>query len=190
MRHTKIILVSAILFIFAISLSFFITLQILDSNKYNFNAKGINGNVSLNDLDGKYKIIYFGYTFCPDICPLTLEVLKEALEEIDAKDDFLVVFISLDPARDTAQSLQEYVEYFYPQSLGLWVSNDDLENIAKNYGIKYQNIAQEDSAINYSVAHSSVLFLFDKKGNFVDKITNLIKDDIKNAINKMQKSDA
>lgn len=170
-------------FIAIVCVSFAITLRILHSNKYDFSATSTNGNITLQDLNGKYKIIYFGYTFCPDICPLTLGILKEALDEIE-NNDFLVVFISLDPERDTPQILQEYAEFFYPNSLGLWLESNELQRVAKNYGIKYENIMLRDSAIDYSVAHSSALFLIDENGKFVGKITNLTKEEIQDAIKK------
>ncbi len=164
--------------------SFSTTILILDSNKYNFSAQSVHGKVSLDDFNGMYKIIYFGYTFCPDVCPLSLNILQEALDGIDTSN-IKLLFISLDPKRDTPQNLQEYVSFFYPNSLGLWIDEDNLRDVAKRFDIKYQEIPLESSALNYSIAHSSSLFLFDKNGKLVDRITNLTKENIRDSILKM-----
>lgn len=159
---------------------------ILNQNsKYDFKGKDLNGPVSLKTFDGKYKIVYFGYTSCPDVCPATLGILAGVLGEIK-NDDIVVLFVSLDPDRDTPELTDEYVKYFYPNSHGLVVEN--LPRVAKNYGVKYQKVKLDKSAMEYSVAHSSSLYLLDKDGKFVSEISNLttsnVKNQIENLINK------
>lgn len=174
----KIILIG--LFFVALFAAFGLTLMILEINRFNFRAESINGEISFNDLKGVKKIIYFGYTSCPDICPLTLDILKQALDEINK--DILLIFISLDERRDTPEILQEYVEFFHTNALGLRLNSDELNKVAKNYGIKYEQIPLKDSALGYSIAHSSALFFFDENNKLIAKITNLTKEKIKNAI--------
>ena len=82
---------------------------------YDFTGKGVNGAVSLKSFEGKNKIIYFGYTSCPDVCPATLGILSGVLNELK-RDDIVVIFVTLDPERDEPKNVDEYAKYFYPNS--------------------------------------------------------------------------
>lgn len=155
-------------------------------NPYDFTATSIDKEVTLKSFDGKSKIVYFGYGSCPDICPATLVLVSNALNELKARD-VVVLFITLDPDRDTAQTIDEYAKYFYPNSYGLIVNN--LDKVTKNYGAKYQKVRLEKSAMEYSVAHSSSLYLLDKKGRFVSEISNLTPQNIKDSIEELIKID-
>ena len=155
----------------------------LYSDKYNFTGQGANGAVSLKSFEGKNKIIYFGYTTCPDVCPAALGILAGVLNELK-RDDMVVFFITLDPERDEAKNVDEYVKYFYPNSYG--VVADDLPKVAKRYGVKYQKVLLEKSAMEYSVAHSSSLYVLDKKGKFVAEISNLTTQNIKNTLENLK----
>ncbi|MGP1486101.1 MAG: SCO family protein [Campylobacter sp.] len=152
------------------------------NSKYDFEGQDINGSVTLKTFDGKYKIIYFGYTACPDVCPATLSTLSNVLNEIK-NDDIIVIFASLDPQRDTLEALDEYAKYFYPNSYAITVK--DLPKVAKNYGVKYQKVKLEKSAMEYSVAHSSSIYLLDKNGKFISEVSNLTAENIKKQIQSM-----
>lgn len=167
-----------VMFMLIFTSAFFITYNYKESNKYNFEANSINGKVSLKSFKNKYKIIYFGYTFCPDICPITLALAGTILDELKA-DDVVVLFVTLDPKRDEIKATDEYAKYFYKNSYGLKLSEDKLQKMAKNYGVKYEEVALEDSAMEYSVAHSSSLYLFDKNNNFVKEVSNLTYEEVK-----------
>ena len=155
----------------------------LYSDKYNFTGQGANGAVNLKSFEGKNKIIYFGYTTCPDVCPAALGILAGVLNELK-RDDMVVFFITLDPERDEAKNVDEYAKYFYPNSYG--VVADDLPKVAKRYGVKYQKVLLEKSAMEYSVAHSSSLYVLDKKGKFVSEISNLTTQNIKNTLENLK----
>ncbi|QCD53126.1 SCO family protein [Campylobacter sp. RM16192] len=157
----------------------------LKQNPHDFKAKSINGDVTLKNFDGKNKIVYFGYGTCPDICPATLVLVSNALNEIKT-DDTVVLFITLDPDRDSVESVDEYAKYFYPNSYGLVVN--DLDKVTKNYGAKYQKVRLEKSALEYSVAHSSSLYLLDKNGKFVSEVSNLTPKNIKDSIEELIKN--
>lgn len=189
MKYIKYIITLGTLFI----ITFFITIKYNDENRYNFSATGIDGKVTMSSFNGEYKIVYFGYTLCPDVCPTTFELLSTVLDNMKKDsalskyiDETKVIFFTLDPKRDTVKNSDEYVKYFYPNSVGLVA--DDLKSIAKNYGVKYKIVKLDNSQIGYSVAHSSVLYLFDKSGKFVSEITNLtyknVFDSIKNMYNR------
>lgn len=170
-----------VIFLTVFALAFFITYNYKENNKYNFKANSINGKVSLKSFKNKYKIIYFGYTFCPDICPITLALAGTILDEINAKD-VVVLFVTLDPLRDELKATDEYAKYFYKNSYGLKLNENELQKMAKNYGVKYEKVALEDSAMGYSVAHSSSLYLFDKNDNLVQEVSNLTYEEVKSSL--------
>lgn len=165
--------------------SFVISTMLKERNKYEFSAQSVGGKVNMHSFDGKYKIFYFGYNFCPDVCPMTLTLLSSVLNEKIKRDDILVVFITLDPQRDSPKIADDFVKYFYPNSVGLVA--DNLDKMAQNFGVKYQKIDLNDSQMKYSVAHSSALYLFNKKGKFVKTITNLTYEEIENSIKELIK---
>ena len=150
---------------------------------YDFTGKGVNGAVSLKSFEGKNKIIYFGYTTCPDVCLATLGILSGVLNEIK-RDDIVVIFVTLDPERDEPKNVDEYAKYFYSNSYGIVL--DDLPKVAKSYGVKYQKVLLEKSAIEYSVAHSSSLYVLDKNDKFVAEISNLTAQNIKKTLKNLK----
>mgnify|MGYP000074024153 CR=1 FL=1 len=155
----------------------------LYSNKYDFIGQGTNGAVSLKSFEGKNKIIYFGYTSCPDVCPATLGILSGVLNELK-RDDIVVIFVTLDPERDEPKNVDEYAKYFYPNSYGIVL--DDLPKVAKSYGVKYQKVLLEKSVMEYSVAHSSSLYILDKNDKFVAEISNLTAQNIKKTLENLK----
>lgn len=160
-----------------------------EQNKYEFTGQSSQGEISLSDLKGQNVVIYFGYTYCPDVCPITLETLGKAIESlkdynITAKD-LLLLYVTLDPARDTPEALDEYAMWFYPNGMGIRFEEEDLQKITKTYNIKYEIFPMEGSAVDYSVAHSSALFFFNKDGKLVDRITNLTVDNMAASIKKV-----
>jgi protein SCO1/2 len=87
---------------------------------FNFTLSGANGDVSLSDYRGKLVLIYFGYTFCPDICPATLANAAQALRELGPQaEEVQVIMISLDPERDTPEKLARYMAHFHPSFIGV-----------------------------------------------------------------------
>ena len=119
----------------------------------------------LSDLKGRALVMFFGYTFCPDVCPATLARVREvraALPPEDA-DRFTGVLVSVDPARDTPERLGEYVEFFDPAFIGLTGTEDELEDIARRYGAQYM-IPEGQSRDGYLVNHSTIAYLIDPIG--------------------------
>ena len=120
----------------------------------------------LSDLAGTAVMMFFGYTFCPDICPATLVRMREvkaALSEADAAR-FTGIFISVDPARDTPERLGQYVEFFDPGFVGLTGSEDELEDVARRYGAQFM-IPDGQPKDGYLVNHSSIGYLIDPAGH-------------------------
>ena len=152
-----------------------LALLVIKPNKYDFKALSQNGEVSLKSYNGKYKAIYFGYLFCPDVCPTTLSLVGNELNKLK-RDDFELLFITLDPERDTPENLTLMAKNFYKDADGLKLN--DLKSVAKNYGVKFQKMRLENSAMGYSVAHSSSIYLIDKEGKFYNEISNLTSENI------------
>jgi protein SCO1/2 len=132
-------------------------------------------NFSLTDDDGKSvtgasfngrtNLVYFGYTHCPDVCPETLARLMQVLEKLgDDARDVRVLFISVDPARDTPQALHGYVSAFDAQHIvGLAGSHRETEELARRYRVAFQ-MEKPKSDGNYDVTHSSLIYVFDRNG--------------------------
>lgn len=119
----------------------------------------------LSDQKGKIVLLFFGYTSCPDVCPTTLAELNLVMGDLGNKAESVeVVFVSVDPERDTPEKIQEYVEHFNPGFVGLSGSADELQNIWTNYGV-YREKAESDSALGYIVNHTARTYLIDADGN-------------------------
>src|SRR6266850_3156688 len=123
----------------------------------------------LSRLKGKWSFLFFGYTHCPDVCPTTLAVLARTHEEIvkstvGAKD-VQFVFISVDPSRDTAGKLEQYVTYFDPTFLGVAGDDVQLGKLAGQLGAVYQ-VEVKPGAENYPVYHTAAVFLVDPRARY------------------------
>ncbi|GAD19865.1 SCO family protein [Helicobacter fennelliae] len=148
-----------------------------NSSKFDFSAQSIHGTIKLSDFKNQRKIVYFGYMSCPDVCPMTFTLLSLALQESRA-DDIALFFVSLDPQRDDVKSLDRYAKYFYPNAYGLSLSQDELDVVTARYGVKYQRILLDDSALDYSIAHSSSLYLLDSHARLIGELSNLTYEEI------------
>jgi protein SCO1/2 len=119
----------------------------------------------LSDQKGKIVLIFFGYTSCPDVCPTTLAELNLVMGDLGNKAESVeVVFVSVDPERDTPEKIQAYVEQFNPGFVGLSGSVEELQSIWTNYGV-YREKAETDSALGYIVNHTARTYLIDADGN-------------------------
>lgn len=119
----------------------------------------------LAGFEGHWSFAFFGFTYCPDICPATLHVLASArrlLEDLSPSDRPAVVMISVDPGRDTPERLAEYVPFFHPEFRGLSVAAPHLPELTRGFGAAYAySPLGEDS---YTVDHTASLFLVDRAG--------------------------
>jgi protein SCO1/2 len=131
---------------------------------YDFTLTSINGDVSLSDYRGKLVLVYFGYTFCPDICPATLGNVGQAFNELGAKaEDVQLIMVSLDPARDTPEKLAEYVQHFHPSFVGVTGQQEELDKIASLYGIFYEKVEGSENT-GYLINHTATLLVIDREG--------------------------
>lgn len=128
---------------------------------------------SSDALAGKYRIVYFGYTFCPDACPTDMAVLGKAMRTLDKKDaaksaKIQPIFITVDPARDTPAALKQFVGAFYPRLIGLTGSEAQIAAVAKEYAISYRKQPAADGASGYLMDHPRIAVLFDPEGKPIE----------------------
>ena len=143
-----------------------------DKKQYDFTVTSKNGDVSLDSYKGKVLAVYFGYTFCPDVCPTSLSTLATALNGFSKEQikEFEGLFISVDPDRDKIDALDEYARYFHPTFRGATSNKENLDDIVNRYKTYYKKVYLEGSSMDYSVAHTSYIYIFDKDGNFYKKV--------------------
>ena len=123
-----------------------------------------NQVVQLSDLRGKIVILYFGYMYCPDVCPATLSEIAKAVQALVVKsDDVQVIMISVDPARDTPEQLANYVKNFDSRFIGVTGSEEDIARVTALYGIYYEKEAGNVES-GYLVSHTASVMVIDKEG--------------------------
>jgi protein SCO1/2 len=137
-------------------------------------ARATGGDFSLTDQNGKpfrlsghrgkVVLLFFGYTSCTEACPIILSRINSVFKQLGAdRDRALAVFISVDPQRDTAQILREYVQYFSAHTVALTGKKEEIDAVVKQYGAKYE-IEKSDSALGYHVNHTTDIYLIDPRG--------------------------
>jgi protein SCO1/2 len=127
------------------------------------------------DFKGKYLLIYFGYSYCPDICPMGLHNLSEALDILPKEDQGLIqpLFITVDPERDTQAHLKVYMENFHPKILALTGHADAVKQVMKAYKVYAARVnGDERGATDYLMDHSSIVYLMDPQGKYVAHFTH------------------
>jgi len=122
------------------------------------------GTATAADFRGKITMLYFGYTHCPDVCPTTLGKLRQVIGRLEEADRVRVLFVTVDPARDTLDRLDTYLGYFGPQFIGLRGEDDALARLAKRYRVTYEREPADEEG-DYTVAHSNGVFIFDARGD-------------------------
>ena len=144
-----------------------------------FTLESASGPVSLKDYRGKLVLVYFGYTFCPDICPTSLASTAEGLKQLKPEEAARVamVFISVDPERDTPPRLKEYAEFFHPSLVGVTGTPENLAEIAKRYGVFYAKQKVETAGGGYVVDHSADTYVVGPNGQLVGKIAHATPPD-------------
>ena len=142
------------------------------------------------DLHGRYALIYFGYTHCPDLCPTDLAVIAQAVDALGPLGEMIQpVFVTVDPARDTPELMGEYVASFHPRLLGLGGSEADVVAAAKAFKVHRRKVlTRPDQTTDYLVDHSSLTYLIGPDGTFLtlfpthtpaDKMASTLKTYVK-----------
>ncbi len=127
--------------------------------------------VTARDFRGKFMLVYFGYTYCPDICPTALNAITAALEKLGPKaKDVAPIFITVDPQRDTPQVMRRYTAAFSPDLIGLTGTPDEIAKVAKEYRVYYAKHVTGSRPDDYSMDHSSIIYLMGPNGKFIAPI--------------------
>lgn len=128
-------------------------------------SRANGGDFRLSEMQGKVVALFFGYTSCPDICPTTMAELNQAMQQLGNRaDDVQVVFVTVDPQRDTPERVQEYVNHFDSEFIGLSGSEAELAPVWNGYGV-YREIVDGTSAAGYLVNHTARVTIIDQQGN-------------------------
>ena len=143
-----------------------------------FTLMSSHGPISLHDFKGKLVLLYFGYTYCPDICPTNLGNLSLAYRRLppELQKQVQIIFVSVDPDRDTPKHLQQYCDYYQANMLGLTGTKADIDKVVKQYGVVYQ-IHKEGNDPNYSVDHSAFTYVIDPQGKWVTQLPHATSPD-------------
>lgn len=129
--------------------------------------ESVNGPVSLHDFAGQYTFVYFGYRFCPDVCPVTMGKLKQVKADLGNRgDEIAVVMITVDPERDTPEALAEYMGYFDDSFVGLSGDPETIDAVGKPFGLYYYQ-HEGSAASGYLIDHTARFFLLDREGNVI-----------------------
>lgn len=139
-----------------------------------FTLQSAGGPVALQDFRGKVVLVYFGYTYCPDICPTSLAATAEGLKLLSPEElaRVAVIFVSVDPERDTPARLKEYGEFFHPAIVGVTGSADEVAAIARRYGVFYARQPVATAGGGYVVDHTSDTYVVAPDGRLDGKIAH------------------
>jgi protein SCO1/2 len=128
--------------------------------------------VSDADFRGRYLLVAFGYTYCPDLCPAELQVMSAALDRLGpAGDTITPIFVTIDPARDTVEVLKQYMGNFHPRFVGLTGSEEEIAAVAKAYRVYYAKSKDASAGDDYLMDHSTIIYLMGPDGKFVKHFT-------------------
>lgn len=132
----------------------------------NFTLQGVDGTISLENLKGQVVVMYMGFTHCPDICPTSLTTMAKALEGLptDVGAQVLPIFISVDHKRDKPADVDSYIKYYIPGGVGLTGNKEEIDKVVKQYGAYYKFVDTKDSAMEFTVDHTSRFYIIDAQG--------------------------
>ena len=130
--------------------------------------------ITEKDILGNYTLIFFGYTYCPDVCPTVLQTISVCLDLLDkSAKDILPIFITIDPERDTSEVLKSYLKNFHPLITGLTGSDEQVKKVAKAYGVYYAKAKDDRNLIDdYLLDHSGGIYLMGPDGKFITRFSH------------------
>lgn len=140
-------------------------------------SNGDNNQVDIfNPQDPRIRVIYFGFTRCPDVCPTSLAMLSAALKQIEPQylSDIRPIFITLDPEHDSGDDAQKYAHYFHPNIEGYSGSVETIAQLAQRYGVIFQKTELKDSDLTYTIDHSSYFYFVDANGDLLKKVPHTL----------------
>ena len=124
--------------------------------------------INIKDFKGTPTLLFFGFTHCPEVCPTTLSNLLNNIELLEKnKKNYRVLFVTLDPERDTINNLNDYLQNFNSSVIGLTGEIDEINKFAKNWNIYWEKVSEGD---DYTINHTATVFMINKNGNFAGTI--------------------
>jgi protein SCO1 len=172
------ILLASLIFCFAVLTALYLKARSLDQKLSqiplggDFSIPATNGEFVLSDHKGKMVLLYFGFTFCPDVCPTTLSTVSGVLKKLSESElaRLKVLFISVDPKRDDLNKIKNYVDFFHPSIIGATDTEKKVGEIAKLYGVAFEKYYPKQDDDNYTIDHSTSMFLIDRNNKIVELI--------------------
>ena len=161
-----------------------------DNTLGEFGQPSIGGSFSLTnqfgkvvtekDFLGKYFLLFFGYTYCPDVCPTALTSISEALDLLgDPGKSIVPIFITVDPARDTVEHLKEYSKFFHPRLITLTGTEEQIRSVSKLYRVYFSKSKEhKDDAFDYLMDHSGITYLMGPDGKFISHFSHGLEPDL------------
>ena len=128
-----------------------------------FTLQSADGEVSLHDFAGRVVLLYFGYSYCPDVCPTSLAVMGEAMRQLEQEHPVKGLLISVDPERDTPEKLKTYATFFHPEMTGIVTDKHRTLDVATRYGTYYQKVERAENN-DYLMDHTSRIYIIDQNG--------------------------
>lgn len=123
--------------------------------------------VTDQDFRGRHMLVFFGFTFCPDICPSALQVVSAALDKLGPKADrFVPVLVSVDPEHDTPMQLASYVQSFHPRLVGLTGTPAEIDAVVKAYRVYVRKVSDPKSSAGYTIDHTSLIYVMGPDGSY------------------------
>ena len=127
--------------------------------------------VTQETFKGRHMLVYFGYTFCPDVCPMELQSVTVALNDMGkTADEITPVFVTIDPERDDVAAVLEYIGFFHPRLVGLTGTPAQVQTITDAFGVFYARARDTGETSDYLMDHSSLIFLMDEDGQYITHI--------------------
>lgn len=144
-----------------------------------FTLQSAAGSFTLSQRPEKLNVIYFGYTQCPDVCPTSLAVMANAFKQLpqDKLEQIQGILISVDPERDSLQHLKNYTEFFHPNIVGLTDTPEKILALSRRYSAFYQKAQIDDSAMGYTIDHTSVFYLTNSQGEVLETVNHSASPD-------------
>lgn len=137
-----------------------------------------NSEIDQTALMGKYQVVYFGFTFCPDVCPRELTKMANAMQLLEERgfkigEDILPVFVSVDPKRDTPELIKKYIRQFHPEIYGLTGSPEQVAKFAKAYKAYFSTPGPGENADDYIIDHVTMMYVMGRQGEYIGHISTL-----------------
>jgi len=135
-----------------------------------FTLTSVNGPVSLSDFKGKTVVVYFGFVNCEKVCPASMGVLQNVMQKLEADEleQVQALLVSIDPSRDTQESLQEFTQKYHANIMGLTGSQEQIDQVARDYGAHFEQRPSETDESEYGFHHSSRYYVINAEGQLVD----------------------